>query len=111
MESSCAPAVYAEQLVNRGYGLPLWRPEPVTPTDEVEIGDVGYVSEGEFIRLFNTMKPAGDPLNANGVPSGFVMLQPGPWLLRSDEHHLPPGPVCTTTTTYRQARGELEASK
>ncbi|GJE89753.1 hypothetical protein PsYK624_058590 [Phanerochaete sordida] len=110
MAHSCASAVYAEQLVSRGYGLPLWRPEPANPMDEVEIGDVGYVSEGEFIRLFNAMRPADDPLNADGVPSGFVILQPSARLLRSDEHHLPPGPVCTTTTTYRQASGELEAS-
>ena len=46
--------IYATEMstyVDGGY--PLWCPE-VTPTEgEVQIGDVGYVRKGAFIRLFN----------------------------------------------------------
>lgn len=52
MSNSAAWLVYAEQLVGRGYGLPLWHPEPTrygTEPCEVEIGDVGYISEGRFV--------------------------------------------------------------
>lgn len=111
MSNSCAAVVYAEQLVGRGYGLPLWHPEPAEPFGEVEIGDVGYVSEGTFIRLFNALRPADDPINADGVPEGFVMLRPNPRLLRSGEQHVSPGPICTTTTTYRKVGVEAEGSK
>ena len=106
MSHSNAAAVYAEQLVGRGYGLPLWRPEPANPLDEVEIGDVGYISEGEFIRLFNATKPADHSLNSRGVPKGFTVLEPSAWLLRSEEQHLPPGPICTTSTHYREVYAE-----
>ena len=111
MSTSCAAVIYAEQLVGRGYGLPLWHPEPAEPFGEVEIGDVGYVSEGAFIRLFNAMRPADDAINAKGVPASFVMLEPNPDLLRSGEHHLSPGPICTTTTSYREVTVEAEGSK
>ena len=42
--------------LHRGYGL--WYPEP-HEAGEPQIGDVGYVLEGRFIRLFNinTSKP------------------------------------------------------
>ena len=74
--------IYAQQLFHHRYGYPLWMPEYDPRLGEVEIGDVGYVSEGAFIRLFNAMRPADDPLNADGVPDGFVMLVPNPRLLK-----------------------------
>lgn len=101
MMTSCAAIVYAEQLVGRGYGLPLWHPEP-TKFGEVEIGDVGFVSEGQFIRLFNAMQSADHAVNARGVPAGFVMLQAADEFLHDNERHLLPGPICTTTTSYRK---------
>ena len=111
MSNVCAAVVYAEQLVGRGYGLPLWHPEPTQNFGEVEIGDVGYISEGTFIRLFNALRPAGDPANAGGVPEGFVMLKPNTSLLFSGEQHVSPGPICTTTTTYRKIGAEVEGSR
>ncbi|GJE89743.1 hypothetical protein PsYK624_058490 [Phanerochaete sordida] len=108
--SSCAALVYAEQLVGRGYGLPLWHPEPIGPFGDVQIGDVGYISEGAFIRLFNALHSKDDPINADGVPAGFSQLRPNGQLLRSSEQHVSPGPICTTTTTYRKISASLEGS-
>ncbi|EKM58722.1 uncharacterized protein PHACADRAFT_117831 [Phanerochaete carnosa HHB-10118-sp] len=105
MSNSAAWFVYAEQLVGRGYGLPLWHPEPIRygkEPREVEIGDVGYVSEGRFIRLFNAMRPKGDTLNACGMPKGFEVLKANEENLFSDPMHVDPGPICTTTTTFRK---------
>ncbi|GJE91470.1 hypothetical protein PsYK624_076200 [Phanerochaete sordida] len=99
---------YAEQLLSRGYGLPLWRPEP-TKFGEVQLGDVGFVEDGRFYRLFNVTRPADDPLNRFGVPEGFETLQINEELHRHvEEQYLPPGPVCTTSTTWRKV--EVEAS-
>ena len=50
-------SLYADQLIPLGRGLPLWEPEP-TGLGEVLIGDVGYVDEGAFFRLFNAMLDA-----------------------------------------------------
>lgn len=45
-------AVYPTSLFSLGLGYALWYPEP-HETGESQIGDVGYVHEGAFIRLFN----------------------------------------------------------
>lgn len=99
--NSAAWFTYAEQLVHRRYGFPLWHPEP-NRYGEVEIGDVGFVSEGQFIRLFNAMRPAGDPLNTRGVPSGFVVLQPSEEHLFDNPTFLAKGAICTATMSCRR---------
>lgn len=66
--------VYASQLIHLGYGHPLWNPEPAE-SDPVEIGDVGFVSEGRFHRLFNAIRSKDHPMNLRGVPDGFVQLR------------------------------------
>lgn len=96
---SSAAIIFAEQLVGRGHGLPLWRPEP-TKFGEVLIGDVGFVDEGAFYRLFNAMRRQDDPINRRGVPEEFVVLSVNlDDLLHTDEEYLSPGPVHTATTT------------
>ena len=70
--------IYAEQLFPSGYGHPLWKPEP-NPTSgrEVFIGDVGWLVEGEFRALFNSMKDADDPINqAKSVPRDYTVFSP-----------------------------------
>lgn len=104
---SLAARNYAEQLVSRGYGLPLWYPEP-SKFGEVEIGDVGFVDDGSFIRLFNALHPADHPMNARGVPEQFSILAVnGDELLHTNDQYLPPGPVCTATTTFTKTSGGL----
>lgn len=47
-------AVYANGLAHLGYGHALWWPEGPHDSDEVRIGDVGYINyNGAFIVLFN----------------------------------------------------------
>jgi len=51
-------AVYRDQLTSLYHGLALWKPNPPKAIyDKVSIGDVGYVREGVFIRMFNVMLP------------------------------------------------------
>lgn len=68
--------VYAKELGDAcRLGYPLWDPEP-EEQGTVCIGDVGYISEGRFRRLFNATRPANDALNALfGVPDGYEPLQ------------------------------------
>lgn len=87
-----AVGVYAEQLICKGYGLPLWQPEP-PDNGAVRIGDVGLVDNGRFVRLFNAMQNSEHPLNRWGVPEGFVPLKVHPEVLRTSPAFLQPGPV------------------
>lgn len=100
-------SIYAKQLLSRGYGLPLWRPEP-TKFGEVHMGDVGFVEDGHFYRLFNVTRSRDHPLNKWGVPDDFVMLKVDEDLHHhTEEQYLPPGPICTTSTTWDKV--EVEA--
>ncbi|KAI0751888.1 WD40-repeat-containing domain protein [Daedaleopsis nitida] len=57
--------------MHRGYGYPLWHPEPPKGI-EVQIGDVGFLRSGAFWRLFNATKDDDAPQNAeNGVPDSY----------------------------------------
>ena len=77
--------IYASQLVHLGYGHPLWYPEPDL-VGEIKIGDVGYIDDGKFIRLFNACRTERDGINTKrGVPGGFVPLKfPDEQILKQD---------------------------
>jgi hypothetical protein len=55
--------VYREQLRSLHRGLPLWKPDPANLYQQVSIGDVGYIREGYFVRIFNALLPSDDPSN------------------------------------------------
>ena len=61
---------YARELEHFRHGYPLWDPEP-SFAGEVHIGDVGYIEEGQFHRLFNVAFGKEHPYNAGGVPEHF----------------------------------------
>ncbi len=44
--------IYARELLPRKHGYALWHPEH-TKFGEVQIGDVGYLHDGAFYRMFN----------------------------------------------------------
>lgn len=71
---SLAAIVYADQLRFLRYGEPLWQPEPMD--DEVAIGDVGFVIDGQFSRLFNAVD--GSYSGRGGLPEGFTKLEYDP---------------------------------
>ena len=62
--------IYREQLTPLDNGHALWEPNPVEGFyDQVTIGDVGYVMDGFFHRMFNVTLPWDDPSNQrHGVP-------------------------------------------
>jgi len=64
------------------YGYALWEPDPGRLYNAVEVGDVGFVREGQFHRLFNALLPADHPSHENfGVPESYERLIP-----RTREH-------------------------
>jgi hypothetical protein len=111
--------IFREQLAIRfpGYGHALWDPSPGDLYHVAGIGDVGYISEGRFHRLFNILLPADDPSHENfGVPDNHKPFKPnvskhimsgilcpdnfcstGVTLIESDEYH---GPSATRLPIY-----------
>ena len=58
--------VYREQLTSQYLGVALWNPNPAAnlyDSARVSIGDVGYLCEGEFIRMFNVILSWNHPSN------------------------------------------------
>lgn len=83
--------VYRDQLTSLYQGLALWKPNPPIVAvvgeppkasyDKVSIGDVGYVREGAFIRMFNVTLPWDHPSNRTtlGGPDFYESLSCGPF--------------------------------
>ncbi|KAI0029230.1 hypothetical protein K488DRAFT_33806, partial [Vararia minispora EC-137] len=75
--------IYREQLAALHHGHALWEPDPAGLYDHVTVGDVGYVRQGHFHRLFNILLPAGDPSHdVLGVPEDFETMRVGAKHLR-----------------------------
>ncbi|KAI0685048.1 hypothetical protein BC835DRAFT_1291221 [Cytidiella melzeri] len=89
-----AAEVYAEQLLSKAHGLPLWIPEP-SKFGEVLIGDVGYVYDGSFYRLFNVTHPQDHDVNQGGVPDNFDVLTYDSCLLHRVDQYLDAGVICS----------------
>jgi hypothetical protein len=55
----------------------LWDPNPVQGRfKHVSIGDVGYVDNGTFVRIFNVELPRDDPSNKFiEIPEGYKPLK------------------------------------
>jgi hypothetical protein len=73
--------VYLDQLAALSLGLALWNPSlPKSIYNNVSIGDVGYLQEGTFIRMFNVMLPWDHPSNGIlGIPEPYEPLDSGPF--------------------------------
>jgi len=71
--------VYQDQLAALSQGLALWNPSPQKQIyNNVSIGDVGYMHEGMFIRLFNVTLPWDHPSNKKLGRWFYETLDSGP---------------------------------
>lgn len=78
--------IYADSLISKGYGTPLW----MVSTD-VMTGDVGFVHDsGLWVRLFNVLYDSEHAINEDGVPEDFVPLKYSPRLLLKSPKILDP---------------------
>ena len=68
--------IFREELANKYsiYGHALWEPSPGGHYTAVDIGDVGFIREGRFHRLFNILLSGDDPSHQDGVPQGHEPL-------------------------------------
>jgi hypothetical protein len=81
-------AVYRDQLTALSHGLALWNPDPPKNIyNNVSIGDVGYLHEGMFIRMFNVTLPWNHPSNGLlGKPEPYDPLDCGPFTNTIEAH-------------------------
>ncbi|KAI9432518.1 hypothetical protein H4582DRAFT_1994165 [Lactarius indigo] len=72
------------------FGHALWDPDP-GEYPPVEIGDVGFIRQGKFHRLFNALYSEDHPSNQRfGVPEYHEIFQPVP-------NHIDRGPLKPNT--------------
>ena len=92
--------IYRDQLSSLYYGLALWDPKPVDNRQKqcsnVSIGDVGYLDNGAFVRMFNVTLPWDDPSNKlPGNPGDYELINPNYFRdvrdneIREGEHYSP----------------------
>ena len=57
--------IFREELAIRypAHGHALWEPDPGGLYETVQVGDVGFIREGYFYRLFNALLPRDTPLD------------------------------------------------
>jgi hypothetical protein len=101
---------YASALIMKGHGHPLWEPDPGQYAP-VDIGDVGYLHEGAFVKLFNISKDIHDWSNRLGLPRGHTPFHVGDILPKSP---LPKAPeyissegVCDKGADLRITAGQV----
>ena len=87
--------IYREQLAGLYRGYSLWEPGANGQYDPVDIGDVGFIQDGRFCRLFNVYLPADHPSQTRGVPQGFERLAPG----HKDRQSLARGDYCSASVS------------
>ena len=70
--------IYRQELGRAypGFGYALWVPSPGEQNTPVEVGDVGFIRQGQFHRLFNALLPANHESHENyRVPEAHEPLR------------------------------------
>jgi hypothetical protein len=98
--------IFRDQLAINwyAYGHALWEPGPGELYTAVTVGDVGFIREGKFHRLFNALLPPDHPSQRLGVPEYHEPLTPNV-TNHIDRGVLHPTNFCSTAVTDTMAPG------
>jgi hypothetical protein len=79
---SLAPfCIYRDHTAYLCHGYGLWEPDPGGLYQQVAIGDVGFIYNGCFVRMFNVLVEWNDPSNCTlFIPEPFPRLESGPFV-------------------------------
>ena len=103
--------VYAQELLPLGYGYPLWDPSPDPHSGAIEIGDVGFIENGQFVRLFNPTLPREHPVNRVwGLPKDFRRLDIADRLVFDKELTFSSDSLCSRHVTKAEVNAKLDVS-
>lgn len=102
--------IYRDQLTSLFHGHALWKPNPPKAIyDKVSIGDVGYVHEGGFIRMFNVMLPWDHESNGKlGKPVPYESLSCGAFANNVGDP-LDKGEHCSPSVSKETNAGKTQA--
>ncbi|TCD63774.1 hypothetical protein EIP91_004957 [Steccherinum ochraceum] len=101
--------IYEGELFGKGYGIPLWFPEPHR-NREVSIGDVGFLQGGSFMPVFNAHE--GIKYGDWDLPAGFKAFKLFGELRSSRSRFIPSGhTVFSAGVTTSSAAAEARASE
>ncbi|KAF8258643.1 hypothetical protein EI94DRAFT_1814939 [Lactarius quietus] len=93
------------------FGHALWEPNPGRLFTPVEVGDVGFIREGKFHRLFNALLPSDHPSHERfGVPEHYEPLLPGV-VDHIDGGTISPNDFCSHGVTVASGGLEIFASE
>ena len=67
---------YQRRWAEYYYNTTLRQPAPLPFYDKVDIGDVGYIRDGQFHLLFKAGRPLGDRVVGEDVPKDFKPIYP-----------------------------------
>lgn len=100
--------VYAHELASKGYGYPMWYPEGLK-TGQPQIGDVGYIHNGAFVRLLNVMEPLDHPRYKKGAPDNYVPLEYDQNELQDHRNAaLQSKVICSQSVRHSEFKGSVE---
>ncbi len=87
-------------IAHPAFGHALWEPDPGEHYPPgVQVGDVGFIRQGKFHRLFNALLPQNHPSHERfGVPEYHEALQPS-ILNHIDVGILHPSNICSNGIT------------
>lgn len=102
--------IYAKQLLHHKLGYPLWVPDPAPGAGEIEIGDVGWLDEGEFHQLFNCMKESDAPQIRGTTPVDFVPFEKEQAIIRGPREKIAQPVLCSRSIQRLDLSMGVEAS-
>ena len=96
--------IYREHTASLYHGHGLWEPDPGGLYQQVAIGDVGFINNGYFVRMFNVQLEWNDPLNLTLLtPEPYPRLESGPFVNIS-QSSFPKGDYYSRNVTSDRAR-------
>jgi hypothetical protein len=102
--------VYSSSLASLGLGHALWYLEP-HDTGELQIGDVGYIRDGSFVRLLNidSSKPEHQVTHWDEPFEVTEPLPPGAFRRESHVEPIVPGHYCSHGVEQREVGASVNA--
>ncbi len=105
--------IFREQLsvTYPAFGHALWEPSPGGQHGPVQVGDVGYIRQGKFHRLFNALLSADHPSH-HGIPLPEYHKPLFPKVSdHIDRGTLNPDHYCSTGVTVETGREDYSATQ
>lgn len=97
---------YERALYPQGCGTALWEPDHI----DINPGDVGFIQDDHFTRLFNALLPWTHPEQRLGVPSGFQPMVVPPHLRTFKRLQFEPQILHSQSVKQHDVSAELTAS-